>query len=329
MKLQLSLACWEYPCTSPILDGRVQPEGIEFVSTKSFVANTFWRAFKFDEFDVTEMSLSSLIIAKSRGKAPWKALPIFPCRIFFHTHLLCNSSAGIEKPEDLRGKRIGLAEYQMTAAVWLRGILQDEFNVRPEDIKWHQERLENRFSINLPKGIDLSTVPAEKNIHRMLLDAQLDAILYAPPPTVTLVDRSSKEIHSDTRVRWLFRNPKEEEKRYYRETGIFPANHVLVIKEKVLEESPWAAINIYLAFVKAKELSQPRFDYTLASAPGLVWQNQALQEQSDVFGNDPFPYGIKRNVRMLNALSRYCHEQGLADRVIGLDELFAESAMEF
>ena len=328
MKPRLSLACWEYPRTKPILDGSVSPDGIELVPVKSHPANSFWRVFRFNEFDVTEMSLSSFIIAKSKGKAPWKAIPVFPCKIFFHTHVLCNVDSEIEKGADLKGKRIGLPEYQMTAAVWLRGILEEEFGVKPADLKWFQEREEHRMPIKVPGDVSLEIIPKEKKIFEMVLNREIDAVLYSHSPG-SLVDRSTMPLHKESKIKWLFPNRKAEEIRYYQKTGIFPANHVIVIKDEIIREHPWSPVNIFMAFMKAKAISRDSLnDYSLATAPEAVWQLNELEEQAHIFGGDPYPYGIKANRAMLEKLIDYCYRQGVAERKVGIDELFVENLMD-
>lgn len=325
MKLRLSLVSWEYPRTTPIMDGSVQPEGIELVPTKSFPSDTFWRAFRFNEFDISEMSLASFTIAKSRDQAPWVGIPVFPCRNFFYTHVICNQN--IKGPKDLKGKKFGLPEYQMTAAVWFRGIMAEQYGVNPEDIQWYQERSDDRIPINLPSNVSLQRVPRETNLHRMLLDGQLDAVLYLP--VMSLIDRSTLELHNNPAVRHLFLDRKAEEMRFFKETGIFPANHMIVIKEELVKEYPWVPVNVYMAFEEAKRIAtQGIYDYSFVSAPHVVWQNEALDEQAKIFGKETYPYGLKANRKMVDKIAEYCFRQGLAKRKVEPEEMFAKSTLE-
>ena len=330
MKLSLTYTSWEYPRTKPILDGTIQPEDIELITTISSPAETFLRAFKFNEYDITEMSLGSFIIAKSRGEAPWLALPVFPCRIFFHTRVLCNKNSNIRNPTDLRGKKVAIAEYQMTAAVWLRGILQHEFGVKPNEINWYQSRSEHRIPISLPSDISLKLLPPNTTSSEMLLKGEIDSFLYAPAVNNLGVDANNPAtLHNEPSLHFLFPDRKEEEKRYYRKTGIFPVNHIIVIKEEVLNKNPWIANSMLVAFQKAKQLCTKDLDRVdLASAPNLVWWHQAYTEQTEIFGKDPFPYGINANKKMVETLASYCSEQGLAKRLVKIEELFAPDLVE-
>lgn len=325
MKLRLSFVSWEYPRTTPILNGTVQPEGIELVPTKSFPSDTFWRAFRFNEFDISEMSLASFTIAKSRGEAPWIGIPIFPCRNFFYTHIWARKE--VKGPADLKGKKFGLPEYQMTAAVWLRGILQEYYGVKPEDMEWYQERTDDRIPIHLPQNVSLKHVSSDKGIHQMLLDGELDAILYLPHSS--LIDRSSLELQGNPTVHPLFADRKAEEIRFFKETGIFPANHAIVIKEEVVKKYPWVPLNVYVAFEEAKRLSMKGiYDYSFVSAPHVIWQNEALDEQAKTFGPDPYQYGLEHNRKMVEKITDYCFQQGLAARKVEPEELFAQSTLE-
>ncbi|MEM3081460.1 MAG: ABC transporter substrate-binding protein [Nitrososphaerota archaeon] len=327
-RLTLSLACWEYPRTKPILDGEVSPEGIELLTTKSHPADTFWRAFRIGDFDVTEMSLASMMISLSRGQRRWWAIPVFPCRSFFYTWILCKYDSGLKSPSDLKGKRFGLPEYQMTAAVWIRGIFKDEFNVKPEDIEWYQERTEHRIPVKIPERVKLYTLPVEKNIRDMLIDGELDAILYGG--SGRLVDRSQQPLHKHRNFRWLFEDIAEEEVRFFRKTGIFPINHVIVVKKEILEKHPWVAMNIYMAFEKAKQLAYESDDkmFDFISAPNLVCYRGCFDKQLKIFGQDPYPYGFKTNRPVLEKLSEYLYQQGLTERKVEPEELFFENTLD-
>jgi 4,5-dihydroxyphthalate decarboxylase len=325
--LNFSLACSEYIRTKPIFDETVKPEGFRFIPIRSDPANTFWRAFHFDEFDISEMSMASFLVATSRGESRWKAIPVFPCRRFFHTWILCNIHSGIQRPEDLRGKRVGIPEYQMTAAVWSRGVLQHEFNLPPEELIWYQERLEDRIRVKIPKEIRLNRLPREKSLDRMIANDELDALLVYTPGFG--INRSRVDLYNNESTTLLFPDPKSEEARYYQKTGVFPMNHTIVIKEKILKEYPWLARNVFNAFEKAKQVSYETIaDLDFGSPSNLIWQRAAYQEQSKIFGPDPYPYGIAANRRSIETFVEYCFEQGLADRKVKLEELFAEQTID-
>lgn len=327
-RLTLSLACWDYPRTRPILEGEVSPEGIDLIPSKSSPADTFWRAFRIGDFDVTEMSLASMMISLSRGQRRWWAIPVFPCRSFFYTWIMCKSNSGFKSPKDLRGKRFGIPEYQMTAAVWIRGIFEDEFNVKPEDFEWYQERVEHRIPVKIPEKVRINTVKPDKNIRDMLAAGELDAILYGGAGQ--LVDRSQTPLHRNSNFRWLFEDVQNEEERFFKKTGIFPINHVIVVRKEILEKHPWVAVNLYMAFERAKQLSYQLDEkvHDFVSAPNLIWYRSHLKEQEKIFGQDPYPYGFKANRHVLDKLSDYLFKQGLAERKVEPEELFFENTLE-
>ena len=255
--LQLSLALSRNPRTEALLDGVIAPHGIRLLGTAIHGSEMFWRQLKFSEFDVSDMSLSSLIAATVRGgPTEWVALPVFTMRMFFHTGVLVRTDAGIEKPIDLHGKRVGVPEYQQTAALWTRGILRDEFGVEPSQIKWFMERPPEQShggatGFAPPPGVDLKYISRDTNIGEMLLKGELDAtLLYLNERN--LVDRSRADLSNTTVVRRLFPDPKAEAHRYFAKTGIYPINHTLVARRDLLEKHPWIALNLYEAFARAK-----------------------------------------------------------------------------
>ena len=327
-RLRLSLACWEYPRTLPILNGEVQPEGIELVTIKSRPGTINWRAFNLNDLDVMEISLSSFIIATSRQQSKWLGIPVFPTRGFYHTGIICNADSGIKHPQDLKGKRVAMGEYQLTPGLWARAALQHEFSVNPADVSWFQERSQHRIPLNLPKGVSLTIIPPDKRMDAMLLEGELDAMLYRSR-IGTVVDRSVAALQEDSRTRWLFPDKGKEMRRYFRKTHVFPFSNVIVINKALLERQPWIAFNLYSAFQTAKERSyQKMYEYDILSSPNLVLQSSALEEQARIFGKDPYHYGVASNRRELQSLLDYSMEQGLCDREVGIEELFAESVLK-
>jgi 4,5-dihydroxyphthalate decarboxylase len=314
--------------TAPVLSGRVQPAGISLLTSPLHASEMFWRQLKFAEFDVSEMSVSSLVIATANGPTDWVALPIFSMRHFFHTSVLVRDDAGIEKPEDLRGKRIGVPEYQQTWAVWSRGIFADEFGVQPQDNAWYMERApENSHGgatgFTAPPGVEFHYIPQSTNIGEMMVNGELDAtVLYLTDKN--LVDRSRIDLHSHPRIRTLFPDPRAEAKRYYTKTGMYPINHTVVVRRSVLEQHPWVALNIYEAFLRAKELQRKERDARLEAhvVTGLL-DDAAVA----TLERDPMPYGVVAARRELETIARYDFEQGLAKRLVGLDELFAPATL--
>ena len=322
--LELSAAFMPNDRTAPILSGRVQPDGISLLASPLHASEMFWRQLKFAEFDVSEMSVSSLVIATANGPTEWVALPVFSMRHFFHTSVLVRKDSGIERPEDLRGKRVGVPEYQQTWAVWSRGIFADEFGVQANDNVWHMERApENSHGgatgFTAPPGVELHYIPNTTNIGEMMVNGGLDAtVLYLTDKN--LVDRSRIDLHSHPDIRTLFPDPRAEAKRYYTKTGMYPINHTVVVRRSVLEKHPWVALNIYDAFLRAKELQRKERDARLEAhvTTGLL-DDAAVA----TLARDPMPYGVVAARRELETIARYDFEQGLTKRLVGLDELFA------
>jgi 4,5-dihydroxyphthalate decarboxylase len=311
--------------TRPLLDGLVSPEGMRLVTTGITPNEMFWRQLKFGDFDVSEMSMASLLIATSQGPTDWVALPIFTTRRFFHTRAAARVGSGIEKPEDLRGKRVGVPEYQQTAAVWTRGIFQHEFGLDPMDVIWLMGRSAERShggatGFTPPKGLRFSYVPPETDIAAMLLAGELDATLhyYLEP---NLVDKVSTSLAGRAEVRPLFPDALAEGRRYYKKTGIYPINHCVVVRRSIFERNPWVAINLYSAFLAAKAVA-------LKKATAIL---EPYRETGSLDGNlsgDPMPYGVQACRGVLETIAQFLYEQGLTERVVALDEIFAESTLD-
>jgi len=326
--LELSGAFTLNPRTAPILAGEVEPEGIRLLPTACHASEMFWRQLKFSEFDISEMSVSSLVIATSNGPTEWVALPIFTMRHFFHTSVLVRGDAGIEKPADLRGKRIGVPEYQQTWAVWSRGIFADEFGVKPQDNIWYMERLPEKShggatGFTPPPGVEFHYIPPTTNMGEMMVKGELDAtVLYLA--NANLVDRSSVDLDARSDIHTLFPDPVAEAKRYYAKTGMFPINHTVVVRRSLLEREPWIAESLYDAFVRAKATIKNERDGNLQPYLETGLLDAAARTG---LGRDPMPYGIVAARRELETIARYDFEQGLAKRLVALDELFAPNLM--
>jgi 4,5-dihydroxyphthalate decarboxylase len=327
--LELSAALMPNDRTARILDGRIQPDGIRLLSTACHASEMFWRQLKFSEFDVSEMSVSSLVIATSNGPTEWVGIPVFTMRHFFHTSVLVRKDAGIEQPSDLRGKRIGVPEYQQTWAVWSRGIFSDEFGVKPQDNIWYMERSPEKShggstGFTPPPGVELHYIPPSTNMGEMMVKGELDATLLYLRGAGNLIDRSSIDLEQRSDIRPLFPDPAAEAKRYYAKTGMFPINHTVVVRRSLLERHPWIATSIYDAFVRAKADIKRDRDANLEPqvAAGLL-------DAATLAGlaADPMPFGVVAARRELETIARYDYEQGLAKRLVGLDELFAPSCM--
>lgn len=329
MNIQLSIGMPINPRTAPVHEGRVKPDGIDLIPTPIPTAELFWRQLHFGDFDVSEMSFSSLIIAMARGDDRWTGIPVFTTRRFFHTGLMVRRDSGIEKPEDLKGRRIGVPEYQQTAALWNRGVLQHEFGVAPSDMEFWMERSPElshggATGFEPPAGVTVNRIPPEKSLGTMMLSGELEAVMhYNLNPN--LINRSTTDLANHPDIKTLFPDPVAEGVRYYRKTGIFPINHGMVIKREIAEKHPWAVLNIFKAFEAANAIVEAQrmehVDYHLKA--GLL-----PPEAADALRTQVLHHGIAANRKTLETAAQYSHEQGLTPRLMTLDEVFAASTME-
>ena len=326
--IELSIALSDNERTRPLIEGTVAAQGIKLVPTMIHPSEMFWRQLRFGEFDVSEMSMSSLIISRSRGDDRWVAIPVFTMRKFFHTSIIVRVDSGIATPADLRGKRIGVPEYQQTWAIWARGILQHEFGVHPRDIEWFMERNPDKShggatGFRAPAGVRVNQIPPASNIGEMLLRGELDGALHYLAER-NLVDRSTADISGATR--YLFSHPAAEGRRYYAKTGLFPINHAVVVRRSLLQSHPWIALNLYSAFLAAKEqiarCGRSYLHWYLESGLLDVGVQRTLAEK------DPLAYGVKASRAVLETITQYVHEQGLCARRVALEEIFAPSTMD-
>jgi len=334
-KLKLTLASPAYDRNEALRTGEVQPEGIDLTYITLSPPQAHSRMLKNQEFDISDMSLSFYMIAKLLGKAPFTAIPVFPMRKFFHTELAINVDSGIKSAPDLKGKRIGVLEYSMTLALWLRGILEHEFGVRPSDMEWFIERRPGRgvgdtFGLKPPQSAKIHYVEENTDLITMLENGEIDAAFPQFSFWKTQMDRSKKldVIDNKGKVRLLFPNQKEESIRFYRKTGIFPINHTVVIRNDVLEANPWVAVNLYEAYQRSKEKSYEKVESQMREPSNYVWLDDLVREVRDVFGPDPYPYGIRKNRSILDTITTYSYEQGLSPRKAEMADLFYKTTLD-
>ena len=317
-KLFLTLACRDYDRTRPLIYGQVQPAGIDLNYIITEPKELFWRMLRHQEFDASELSLSNYIMTRAQGKRWFVAVPVFPSRIFRHSAIYVNEGSGIKVPQDLAGKKVGVREYHMTAAVWVRGILQHEYGVAPEKIEWIRAGGEERIDYTLPEGLSLKAIPPDKDIYTMLQAGELDALVDPEPPAWLL--------KADGNVKRLFADFKSVEIEFFRRTKIFPIMHTLVIKREIYERHPWVASSLYKAFCQAKEASYrilgPNRDHLTGG-----WLDVALAEERGILGDDPWPYGLEANRNTIETLMQYLHEQGLISSKLPVEELFAKNTL--
>jgi 4,5-dihydroxyphthalate decarboxylase len=310
--LALTLACGDYEITRPLMDGTVKPDGIELTVLTAMDSTTrHWRFLRNREFDVAEVSASSYLIARDQGQ-PFHAIPVFLHRRFRHGFAFVNTSKGIRTPADLIGRKVGLKSFQVTALVWLRGILEHEYGVPHTAIEWVTEFDEDVEFTPRP-GLKITRLPHTKSVEAMLVAGELDAVFDAYL-IKALVDK-------DPRVARLFPDYKQEEIAYARKTGIFPIMHVMGLRQEIVEKHPWVPINLYQAFNQAKAIAMKRMENPRVVP--LAWYREAWEEQEAILGQDPWAYGLTEpNRKTLETLAGYSHEQGLIKRRPSLDDLF-------
>ena len=324
-KVRLTIACGDYDRTRAIKDGLIEIEGCEINYLSLYPEEIFFRAFKYAEFDISEISFSSYIRTVAAGTSEYVGIPAFVSRLFRHSGIYVRVGSGIEKPEDLRGKRVGLPEYQITAVVWMRGMLQHEYGVSPSEIKWHSGGQEEagrgeRTPLKPIPGVDIKTIPDDKTLVAMLEAGELDALLTARAP--------SSFLKHQPHIRRLFPKFRETERKYYEKTELFPIMHLIGIKKALIEEHPWLATSVYKAFVEAKAIAIERLHDVNALLTTLPWLVAETEQTEDVMGRDFWRYGVKENAKEIDALTTYAFEQGLVDRKLTARDLFHPSMFE-
>jgi 4,5-dihydroxyphthalate decarboxylase len=334
--IALSFASSRHDGVVPLMDGTVQPEGVELVPIRSSPSETFWRQLKFGDFEISEMSISSYLMARAQG-SELIAIPAFPSRQFFQNLLWYNTDSGIRQPGDVAGKRWGVPEYQQTAVLWARGILEHDFGVSQFSVDWWMERTEalshaGITGLDLPEGIRFHRVADDDSLAAMLVSNRLDVILAFRDPwseESSMIDRGAQRASARgdwSRVKQLFPDPIAEGTRFYKEHGFIPVNHTYAIRGDVHQRYPWLAFNLYAAFLKAKEIAMREVPQELPTS--LVWGREYLRQTRAALAPDPFPYGVSANRAMLQTIIDYSFEQGLTKRKLEIEELFAPSTLD-
>ena len=325
VRVPLTLACWDYDRTQPLRDGRVVPDGVDLTYLELPVEETFFRMARFQEFDAAEMSLSSYVLTLFQESPPFIAIPVFPSRSFRHNGIYVNAAAGIGDPKDLAGRLVGVPEYQVTAAVWIRGILAEHHGLPVESVRYRTGGLrrpgrKEKLRLDLPGQVEVEPVPADATLEEMLVSGAIDA-LYSPRTPRALADGRPE-------VRRLFEDSRSAEKDYFARTGIFPIMHVIVLRRDVYDRHPWIAGSLYKAFEQARRETAQRLGETAALRYMLPWLSAEVEETRRLMGEDYWTYGLDDNRSTLGTFLRYSHEQGLARRLLEPAELFAPETLE-
>jgi 4,5-dihydroxyphthalate decarboxylase len=311
-KIPITLACGDNEIVRPLINGKVNVDGVNLtILTDMDSATRHWRFLNKGEFDVAEVSSSSYLAARDNGMS-FRAIPVFLHRRFRHGFMFINTSKGIARPADLRGRRIGVKTMMTTAVLWMRGILQHEYGVPLNSIEWVAE-IEDDIKVTLPENIKYSCLPNEKSVETMLAEGELDAVLHS--------DFIKPFLAKDPRVARLFADHKAEEIAYFKRTGIFPIMHVLGLRHGLTEKHPWLAVNLFKAFDEAKNIAMKRM--VNPRIVPLAWYRDAWEEQERILGPDPWQYGLTdSNRNVLETLIGYSHEQGLIGRRPSVEDLF-------
>lgn len=324
-RLALTLGCWNYDRTQALADGRVRPDGIDLNFLSMPVEETFFRMLRHREFDVAEMSLSSYCVTLRRDPPPFVAIPVFPSRCFRHGSIFINALAGIREPRDLAGRRVGCPEYQMTAPVWIRGVLADEHGLPVDAVRYvtggeETPGRDEKVKLDLPANLVVERIGPDRTLARMLVDGEIDALYTARAPSTF---RSRPD-----RVARLFPDFVAVERDYFRRTGVFPIMHTIAIRREVYEANRWIAQSLAKAFAESQRIAYADLAETAASKVMLPWLAAGVEEAAREMGPDWWPYGFERNRAALEVFLRYHHEQGLSKRRLVPEELFAPETLE-
>lgn len=324
-QLPLSIAIGDYDRTRPLIDGRVRIDGVDPVCMTLSPEEIFFRAFRHAEFDVCELSLSSFTLKTARGDCPYVGVPVFLSRAFRHTAIVIRTDRGIASPTDLKGRRIGLPEYQLTACVWARALLQDDYGVKPSDVTWVRGGIEQpgrpeKIAVTLPAGVRLEQAPEGRSLAALLEAGEIDAIVAPRAPSG--FDRGAPNLG------WLFPDPTAAAKDYFGRTGIFPIMHLVGIRREMAERHPWLPGAVLKAFEQAKAAALAHLTDTSATKVMLPFVEEQLRAARQLMGHDFWSYGVERNRTTLETFLRHHHAQGLSPRLVAVDELFHPATRE-
>ena len=321
--LPLTLACWDYDRTQALRNGSVKPDGIDLTYLNLPVEETFFRMVRFREFDVSEMSLSSYSVSLFRDPKPFIAIPVFPSRFFRHSCIFVNAKAGIREPKDLIGKRIGVPEFQMTAPVWIRGILDEHYGVPVDSVTYftggeEEPGRHEKQTLDLPPNIKVQAIPHDKTLSQMLRDGEIDALHTARAPST----------YDGVNVVRLFENYPEVEREFWRKTRIFPIMHTVAIRREVYEKNRWIAQSLFKAFAEAQRRTYEDLRETAALKSMVPWLTSVIDDTRREMGDDYWPYGLEANRDTLTTFLGYHHKAGLSKTLLKPEDLFAPETLE-
>jgi 4,5-dihydroxyphthalate decarboxylase len=324
-KLSLTIACEAYDRVQALTNGQVDIAGCDVNFMTMGPEELFFRAFRGAEFDVCELSFSTYLLSCDNKTSPYVAVPVFPSRMFRHSAIYVRSDRSINTPQDLKGKHVGVPEYQMTAALWVRGLLEDEYKVSPADLHWHtgglhQPGRKDKVKLTLPPAISIQSIAPEDTLDGLLATGELDALI-APRAPQSFAQRNPL-------IRRLFPEYREVSKAYYRKTGLFPIMHVVGIRRSLVESNPWLANSVFDAFDRAKQMALDDLRDCTALKVTLPFLDAEIDETLALMGRDPWPYGVESNRKTLEAMLDYAHRHGTTRRRLQIEEIFAPTTLE-
>lgn len=322
-KLNLSVAIGDYDRNRPLIDGAVQIDGVDPVFMTLSPEETFFRAFRAQEFDICELSLSSATVKTAQGNFPYVGVPAFLSRAFRHTCIWVRTDR-IRTPEDLKGKRVGLPEYQLTAMVWARAMLEDDYGVKPSDIVWVRGGIEEpgrpeKIKLDLPKNVRMESAPDGKTISGMLASGEIDGFMAPRAPALPA---------GTPHVGWLFPDPVAAAKDYYARTKMFPIMHIVGVRRTLAERHPWLPGAVLKAFEQSKAKALAHLSETSATKVALPFVEERLKEARELMGEDYWSYGVGPNRHVLDYFFKQHHAQGLSPRLVTPEDLFHPGTLE-
>jgi 4,5-dihydroxyphthalate decarboxylase len=322
-KLSLSIAIGDYDRNRPLIDGAVKIDGVDPIFMTLYPEEIFFRALRTNDFDICELSLSSFTVKTAAGNNPYVGVPCFVSRAFRHTSIYVRTDR-IKAPGDLKGRKVGVPEYQLTANVWARAILQDDFGVAPADMRWvrgaieHAGRIE-KISISLPPGVSLENAPEGRTISDLIDKGEIDGFIAPRPPHLA---------RPNPNVGWLFRDPVAAAKDYFKRTGIFPIMHLVGVRRTLVDKHPWLPAAVMKAFEQSKAAAIAHLDDTSATKVTLPFIEEQIVATRELMGEDYWPYGLEPNRKALQTFLQHHHAQGLSPRLVAPEELFHPSTHE-
>jgi 4,5-dihydroxyphthalate decarboxylase len=324
-KLELSIAVGDYDRVRPLVDGAVQIDGVDPVFMLLEPEEIFFRAFRHADFDICELSMSSFTVKTANGDCPYVGVPVFPSRAFRHNSIYIRTDRGIAKPEDLKGKRIGVPEYQVTANVWTRAVLEDEHGVSPSDVTWVRGGYEQpgrieKIAVKLPPDVQVEDAPENATISGMLASGDIDAVIGPRAPSCFT--------NGHPKVAWLFPDPAAAAAAWFRKSRIFPIMHILGLRRSLAEQHPWLPAAAMKAFAQSKARAMAKLADNSATKVTLPFVDEQLLAARRLMGEDFWSYGLEANRHVLEVFLRRHHAEGLSSRMLSPEELFHPSTHE-